>query len=566
MERFINILVIDDDQKIRIGLKEILSGNGNNIMLSKSIEDAVPILKKKTIGITIINIDASKDTIQDLKKLEESKLFKNNYIILIADENKLGSKLVNGIKQGAIDYITHPFNPNLVRTKVGVYKTLFHKNDRITQLLSNVLPETIIKELSNTGKFSPKKVQRGVVLFTDFVDFSVNAKKMPPLRLIRKLERYFTKFDEIIAKYKLEKIKTIGDAYMAIAGVTEDNPEPAIRSALAALEIRNYIQNERDIAIAMKKDFWEIRIGMHMGPLVAGVIGSSKYSFDVWGDTVNIASRAESASKAGSITITQPIQEEIDEYFTTEPRGQIDIHKRGGSVDMYYLHNISSPYCLYQEGKYANGEIRNKCGLSSVDFGHARIEILNRLKSLLPDKISYHDISHTLNVEKAALQYAKLEGLSNNDILLLQTAVLFHDSGFIIKYRNNEDYATKIAQNLLPNFGYEQDQIKIITNIILSTKYDVEPETLLEKIMCDADHDYLGRSDYHNIASKLRIEMERFDEKMSNTEWINYQLDFLEKTHVYHTETVLNIRSKGKEIRIGELKDQLLKADLNLNK
>lgn len=566
MERFINILVIDDDQKIRIGLKEILSGNGNNIMLSKSIEDAVPILKKKTIGITIINIDASKDTIQDLKKLEESKLFKNNYIILIADENKLGSKLVNGIKQGAIDYITHPFNPNLVRTKVGVYKTLFHKNDRITQLLSNVLPETIIKELSNTGKFSPKKVQRGVVLFTDFVDFSVNAKKMPPLRLIRKLERYFTKFDEIIAKYKLEKIKTIGDAYMAIAGVTEDNPEPAIRSALAALEIRNYIQNERDIAIAMKKDFWEIRIGMHMGPLVAGVIGSSKYSFDVWGDTVNIASRAESASKAGSITITQPIQEEIDEYFTTEPRGQIDIHKRGGSVDMYYLHNISSPYCLYQEGKYANGEIRNKCGLSSVDFGHARIEILNRLKSLLPDKISYHDISHTLNVEKAALQYAKLEGLSNNDILLLQTAVLFHDSGFIIKYRNNEDYATKIAQNLLPNFGYEQDQIKIITNIILSTKYDVEPETLLEKIMCDADHDYLGRSDYHNIASKLRIEMERFDEKMSNTEWINYQLDFLEKTHIYHTETVLNIRSKGKEIRIGELKDQLQKADLNLNK
>ena len=566
MERFINILVIDDDQKIRIGLKEILSGNGNNIMLAKSIEDAVPLLKKKIIGITIINIDASKDTIQDLKRLEDSKLFKNNYIILIADENRLGSKLVNGIKQGAIDYITFPFNPNLVRTKVGVYKTLFHKNDRITQLLSNVLPETIIKELSNTGKFSPKKVQRGVVLFTDFVDFSANAKKMPPLRLIRKLERYFTKFDEIIAKYKLEKIKTIGDAYMAIAGVTEENPEPAIRASLAALEIKNYIQNERDIAIAMKKDFWEIRIGMHMGPLVAGVIGSSKYSFDVWGDTVNIASRAESASRPGSITITQPIQKEIDDFFITEPRGQIDIHKRGGSVDMYYLQNISYPFCLYQEGKYANGELRKKCGLSSVDFGHTRREILNRLKSLLPEKISYHDISHTLNVEKAALQYAKLEGLSDKEILLLQTAVLFHDSGFIIQYKSNENYAAKIAQTLLPNFGYEQDQIKIITNIILSTKHNVAPRTLLEKIMCDSDHDYLGRSDYHSIASKLRIEMERFDVKMSSIEWINYQLEFLENIHVYHTETVQNIRSKGKEIRISELKNQLHKAELNLNK
>ena len=119
---------------------------------------------------------------------------------------------------------------------------------------------------------------------------------------------------------------------MELSGVTENKPKSAVRACLAAIEIRDFMRKERDIAIAMKNDFWEIRIGLHMGPLVAGIIGTSKYSFDVWGDTVNIASRAERASKRGHITITSSIQERVTKYFELTSRGEIEIHKRGGSM------------------------------------------------------------------------------------------------------------------------------------------------------------------------------------------------------------------------------------------
>lgn len=557
MERFINILIIDQDPKVRIGLKEILAGGGNNVLFVNTLDESLPIIKKKEVGIVIINIDESSEGFSNIQSLREHSIFKNNYIIIVTKEDSSGVKLIKGMNQGAVDYITYPFNPNLIKSKIDVYKSLYYKDQRIGQLLSNIFPATVLDELSQSGKFSPKRIENAVVLFTDFVDFSLKAKILKPLRLIQQLEKHFTKFDEIITKYNLEKIKTIGDAYMALSGVTEEKPSPAIRSCLAALEIRDYMRKERDLAIAMKKDFWEIRIGLHMGPLVAGIIGSSKYSFDVWGDTVNIAARAEAITKNGSISITKTVQTKIDDYFESTSRGKIDIQKRGGSVEMFYLEKLKDDFCMYNEGLAPNTYLRTMCGLPSMDFDQMRIHILDRLKSLLPENIIYHDIPHTINVEKAAIRYAKLEGVEESDILLLRTAVLFHDSGFILKYNNNEDFGISIAKSTLPKFGYTNSQIATIAGIIASTKSSVEPETLLEKIMCDADHDYLGRPDYHVIAKKLRLEMSDFNHSFGDREWIEYQLNFLEKIHVYHTETAQNIRSFGKNARIEDLKKKL---------
>src|SRR5690606_16637735 len=143
----------------------------------------------------------------------------NHYIILLTKENSTSVNLVKGMYQGAVDYITYPFQENLIKSKIEVFKTLYFKDQRIGQLLNNIFTENVLSELSINGKFSPKRVEKGVVLFTDFVDFSMKSKEMNPLRLIQQLEKYFIKFDEIIGKYNLEKIKTIGDAYMALAGV-----------------------------------------------------------------------------------------------------------------------------------------------------------------------------------------------------------------------------------------------------------------------------------------------------------------------------------------------------------
>ncbi|PHR28423.1 MAG: guanylate cyclase [Fluviicola sp.] len=557
MERFINILIIESDRKTRVGLKEMLTGSGNNVLLAESLENAFPILEKKEIGIVLINVEESKHAIEELTELQKSSPFNNQYIILITKENSSASKLVKGIKQGAVDYISTPFNPNLIRSKIEVFKSLFYKDQRIAQLLSNIFPDSILGELSNVGKFSPKRVQNGVVLFTDFVDFSSKAKNINPLGLIKRLEYYFTKFDSIIEKYNLEKIKTIGDAYMALAGVTENVPRPAIRACLAAIEIRDFMRNERDIAIAMRKDFWEIRIGLHMGPLVAGIIGSSKFSFDVWGDTVNIASRAEEATKSGNITITSNIADGIGSYFETIPRGKIDIHKRGGSIEMFYLSKLKDQHSMDGNGLFPSAKLRTVCGLASMDFDQLRENILTRLRSLLPETVVYHDVPHTLNVEKAAMRYARLEGVDSESILLIRTAALFHDTGYIYSNKNNEDFGMNMAKSMLPNYGYSSIQIDIINKIINSTKSSVEPTNLLEKIMCDADHDYLGRPDYYAIANKLRQEYENEGREMADNEWIKFQLHFLEDIHVFYTETAKNIRDIGKTARIRELHTKL---------
>ncbi|MBL1280284.1 MAG: response regulator [Fluviicola sp.] len=561
MERFINILIIDDDVNLRSNIKDILSGRGNNVFTTSTVEKAIPIIKSKEIGIFIINIESSTEGLQVIKSIKDNSILNNSYIVVVAKEDSSGNKFIKGMHYGAVDYITYPFNASLIKSKIEVFKSLYYKDQRIGQLLSNIFPESILEEFSENGKFSPKKVENGVVLFTDFVDFSVKAKKMKPLHLIQQLEKYFTKFDEITRKYKLEKIKTIGDAYMALAGVTEHHPFPAIRACLAAIEIRNFIQIEQDTAIAMQKDFWEIRIGLHMGPLVAGIIGTSKFSFDVWGDTVNIAARAEANTKSGSITITRSINDALEGYFNTTSRGKIDIQKRGGSIEMFYLEKIKQEFAMYGEGNYASKELRIKCGLSPMDFKQAKSHIINRLKSLLPENLSYHDLPHSLNVEKAVIRYCKLEGIKNEELILLRTAALYHDAGFIMQYDDNENFAIQMVKSTLPIYGYSDEQIKIISSIINATKRDVEPKNILEEIICDADHDYLGRPDYQAIVKKLRIEKEEYGRKFEEKKWIEYQINFLENIHHYYTETAKNIRSQGKTIRIRKLKLQLNKIN-----
>lgn len=558
MERFINILIVDDNLKNQKGLKEILSGGGNNVLLAETIHEAIPILQQKEIGILLINIDHPfAGGLELLQSYKESSTVKNIYKIVLTADSASGAKMVKGLNEGAVDYITIPFNPNLIQAKIEVFKSLYYKDQRINQLLSNIFPANVLEDLNTLNKFSPKRVENGIVIFTDFVDFSVKARDMKPIRLLKKLEYYFTKFDEIIARYKLEKIKTIGDAYMALGGVTENLQEPAVRACLAALEIRNFMRNERDIARALNRDYWEIRVGLHMGPLVAGIIGSSKISFDVWGDTVNIAARAEAGTKPGYITITKDIANEVQEYMNLEPRGEVSIHKRGGNIEMFYLSELKLEHCLYGEGKIASTFLRKKCGLSSIDFRNMRLDIINRMKALLPEGVLYHDISHTLNVEKAAIRFAKLEGIDDESILLLQTAVLYHDTGFILQYHDNELFGIKLAQNNLPKYGYSEEQIELIANIIASTSTKTSPKTILEKIMNDADHDYLGRADYYNVVNKLRREMENFGESMSDKAWIDFQLHYLEEVHLFFTETAKNIRLQGKKARIAELKEQL---------
>jgi HD superfamily phosphodiesterase len=192
--------------------------------------------------------------------------------------------------------------------------------------------------------------------------------------------------------------------------------------------------------------------------------------------------------------------------------------------------------------------------LEVIDFRRARNLIIRQLKSLLPVTCVYHNLNHSLDVERACIRFANLEGISDHEKVLLRTAALLHDIGFIYQYDNNEYLAVQFAQLHLPEFGYSSTDISIIVNCIKATNEKSNPHSPLEQIMCDADLDYLGREDYYENVQNLRSELYNFGHEFTEKMWIDFQLNFLENKHRYYTDSAKNIREMYKKKRILELK------------
>ncbi len=201
------------------------------------------------------------------------------------------------------------------------------------KLLLNILPEKVAKELKEKGSAAAKQFDGVSVIFTDFVGFSSAAELMTPQYLVNELHTCFKAFDEIISKYGIEKIKTIGDAYMAASGLPVPDPQHAIKTVKAAMEIATYIARRRH---QLGNAAFDIRIGVHSGNVVAGIVGVKKFAYDIWGDTVNIAARLEEASEPGKINISQATYHLLEGRFSCNYRGEIEA-KNKGKMAMYFV-------------------------------------------------------------------------------------------------------------------------------------------------------------------------------------------------------------------------------------
>jgi len=212
----------------------------------------------------------------------------------------------------------------------GVLKTTLADNVR---LLNGILPQQVASELKRNGFVHPVYFQDAAVLFTDFERFSQFTAHLAPSEVLRRLDMYFSEFDRIAAFHGLEKIKTIGDSYMAVAGVPEPHADPVRAACDAALEIGEASDRISDLS---GPEGWKIRIGIHVGPLMAGVIGKQKFSYDVWGATVNFASRMESGGEPGRINVSADIHSRMEPYYHWEARGLQPV-KRLGMAEMFFL-------------------------------------------------------------------------------------------------------------------------------------------------------------------------------------------------------------------------------------
>jgi class 3 adenylate cyclase len=216
------------------------------------------------------------------------------------------------------------------------HKLIEEEKAKSDELLLNILPEQTANELKEKGYATPQHYELVSVLFTDFKGFTKLAEKITPQEVIEELNYCFTAFDKILEKHNLEKIKTIGDAYMAAGGIPIANRTNPIDAVRAGLEMQAFMAQWKKQKEAEGLPVWELRLGIHTGEIIAGVVGKKKFAYDIWGDTVNLASRMESGGEANKVNISGGTYELIKDHFVCEYRGKLNA-KNKGYVDMYFV-------------------------------------------------------------------------------------------------------------------------------------------------------------------------------------------------------------------------------------
>jgi adenylate cyclase len=235
------------------------------------------------------------------------------------------------------------------------------------QLLLSILPASIADELKQNGKVQPKYYSAATILFTDFKGFTLLTEKMEPVALIGLLDQYFTAFDDIVARYGLEKLKTVGDAYMAVAGVPTPNRRHATDACLAALEMQASVAKTKAMREKMRLPALDVRIGIHTGPVMAGVVGKSKFTFDIWGDAVNTAALMESNGAPGRINVSETVVGNVKSLFELEPRGPV-VAKHDRSHDMFFLNRLKPEFSRDPEGRTPNPNFQAECNRLLTGF------------------------------------------------------------------------------------------------------------------------------------------------------------------------------------------------------
>jgi class 3 adenylate cyclase/HD superfamily phosphodiesterase len=425
-------------------------------------------------------------------------------------------------------------------------EALIKEKEKTENLLANILPKKTADELKSKGKVTSSKFKMVTVLFADIEGFTKIAEQMNPDKLIDELDHFYFHFDSVVEKYNIEKIKTIGDAYMAAGGIPVKNRTNPVDVILAAMEMQHFMKSLKD----SMADIWDLRIGIHTGSVIAGVVGQKKFSYDIWGDTVNTASRMESSGKIGKINISASTYQLVKEFFDCEFRGKMPV-KYKGDIAMYFVDGIKP------ELREADGVTPNSKFLTQIQLLRLldmEEYIMDRMNKELPDKLLYHNAQHTGHVYRQVEIIGKGEKVSQEDMLLLRSAALLHDMGYIDTFDDHEQRSVEYAREILPIYRFKEKQIEDICNLIMATKLPPDPFSLLEKIICDANLDHLGRDDFLIQSDKLFQEYLLNNKIKNKKDWNLMQVKLLEN-HEYYTETAKKLQKISMEQQIENIRE-----------
>lgn len=334
------LLLVDDNPTNLQVLYEALEAEGCELLIALSGDEALGIAEEAQPALILLDINMpGMDGFETCRRLKENEATRDIVIIFLSARDSVTDK-VEGLRLGAVDYISKPFQFEEVVARVNTQlelrrarKELELMHRKAESLLLNILPRSIADRLKENERNLVEHFPEATILFCDLVGFTPLSAQVEPAEVVGFLNRVFTAMDGLVEKYELEKIKTIGDAYMVGGGVPDSRPDHAQAVADFALELLETIPALRQAETLPL----HLRIGIHSGPVVAGVIGEKKFAYDLWGDTVNTASRMESNGEQDRIHVSEATRDLLGADYEFEARGEIEIKGKGPMTTFYLV-------------------------------------------------------------------------------------------------------------------------------------------------------------------------------------------------------------------------------------
>ena len=324
------ILVVEDAPPNILALTSSLKEQGYQVSVATNGRQALDVLDRIRPDLILLDVMMpGMDGFETCKHIKASTNWREIPLIFLTAKNET-TDIVRGFELGAVDYVAKPFNAHELLARVHTHLTLDRLHRENERLLLNVLPASIARKLKQQTGIIAEGFEDVSVLFADLVGFTALSARLAPKDLIDLLNTVFSSFDELAEEHGVEKIKTIGDAYMAAGGLPEPQEDHLVAMAGMALAMQDRVRKLNSEFAGLS-----LRIGLHAGHVIAGVIGIRKFIYDIWGDTVNTASRLESHGMPGRVHVSDTVFERLQGRFKFEPRGLVELKGRAPMLTFF---------------------------------------------------------------------------------------------------------------------------------------------------------------------------------------------------------------------------------------
>jgi class 3 adenylate cyclase len=425
----------------------------------------------------------------------------------------------------------------------NVNNELIKTNEKYEKLLKQIMPGVTANEYMLKGRAKSKKYDLVTVLFCDIQGFTKIAQELNPEILVDKLDTFFFHFDSVISKYNIEKIKTIGDAYMAAGGIPIEARSNPMEVILAALEMLKYMIDLKET----DQSIWDLRIGIHTGPVIAGMVGKRRMSYDIWGDTVNTASRMESSGIENRINISEETYLLVKDYFECEFRGKMPV-KYKGNIGMYLVKGIKKGYFdgnPFRPNDKLVYEIQNMKIINIAD------SVFRIMENTLPQSIKFHNLKHTFRLYQTCELYSRSEELPHADALAVQLASIFYDVHYL-KHNYDIILTVRNISDILTDYKFDEQVILKVMKLISVKDFPQNPSSKAEQVFYDSLNDFIGRADFIENIQNYYLELFKLKKSVPKDKWIKKTGKILKDVKFY-TESARSLR----EIEVSKQVDLL---------